>query len=186
MSNVEISHPFSKFSAQVNQFKLNNFNNNNKFSEIKQRSVSPRILSGSIGSDSVDMSPGSIPQRSSELHSPQNNNNNIAITSPNTRSLSPSSGSPRTMSPLPDHRNQSNGYISDGYQQNFSNSVTAYQTVVPPKKSFCIDALLSKNHQTIGDRSPETNRFLSDDDAIRKYSDDQREYASSPEDNISR
>lgn len=189
MSNVDLSHRSSEFSAQNNQFKVNsvgkknnknqnnNLNhNNNKYSEL------------AIGSDSAQMSPGSIQLRSTELHSPQSchNNNNITIASTNTNSLSPSSVSPRTMSPPAEHRAQINGYISDGYQQNFTNSMTQYQTSVQPKKSFCIDALLSKNHHSNGDQSPETNRFLSDDDGAQKYSDDQREYASSPEDGISR
>lgn len=81
-----------------------------------------------------------------------------------------------------------NGFIADNmssYQQNFANAVAPYQTNVPQKKSFCIDALLSKN-QSNGDQSPDTNRFLSDDDTGNKYSDDQREFMSSPEDGISR
>lgn len=110
--------------------------------------------------------------------------------------MSPSSVSPRTMSPPSNDRN---GFIPDqfpgGYQQTFANSMHTYQTNVPPKKSFCIDALLSKNHQTNGnggggggggDQSPDGGRFLSDDDTANKYSDDQREYMSSPEDGISR
>lgn len=85
--------------------------------------------------------------------------------------------------------NDRNGFINDplgGYQQSFANAVHTYQTNVPPKKSFCIDALLSKNHQANGDQSPDGGRFLSDDDTANKYSDDQREYMSSPEDEISR
>lgn len=75
----------------------------------------------------------------------------------------------------------------NGYQPNFGIIAPSYQTNVP-KKSFCIDALLSKSHQAAngGDHSPEANRFLSDDDTLNKYSDDQREYMSSPEDGMSR
>lgn len=137
------------------------------------------------------MSPGSnSAHRGSEMHSPKSIPNSFetgAIVIPqNTNSMSPSSVSPRTMSPP----NDRNGFIPDqftgGYQQTF-NSVHTYQTNVPPKKSFCIDALLSKNHQTNGgDQSPDGGRFLSDDDTANKYSDDQREYMSSPEDEISR
>lgn len=134
------------------------------------------------------MSPGSNTLRSSEMHSPKSTPNNLepsTVIAQNTNSMSPSSVSPRTMSPPSDR----NGFISDGfggYQQSFANSVVPYQTSVPPKKSFCIDALLSKNHQSNGDQSPDANRFLSDDDTGNKYSDDQREYMSSPEDGISR
>lgn len=128
--------------------------------------------------------------RSSEMHSPKtatsstNHLETSTILPQNTNSMSPSSVSPRTMSPPIDR----NGYIADslnGYQQSFANSVAPYQTNIPPKKSFCIDALLSKN-QNNGDQSPDAQRFLSDDDTANKYSDDQREYMSSPEDGISR
>lgn len=135
------------------------------------------------------MSPGSNTLRTSEMHSPKSATNNLessTIIPQNTNSMSPSSVSPRTMSPPTDR----NGFIADnlsGYQQNFANSVATYHTNVAPKKSFCIDALLSKNHQSNGDdQSPDANRFLSDDDTANKYSDDQREYMSSPEDGISR
>lgn len=136
------------------------------------------------------MSPGSNTPRSSEMHSPKPTSNHLVepstVITQNTNSMSPSSVSPRTMSPPSDR----NGFIADsfsGYQQSFANSmVVPYQTNVPPKKSFCIDALLSKNHQGNGDQSPDANRFLSDDDTGIKYSDDQREYMSSPEDGISR
>ncbi|XP_031618273.1 brain-specific homeobox protein [Contarinia nasturtii] len=134
------------------------------------------------------MSPGSNTPRSSEMHSPKSTGNNLetnTVIAQNTNSMSPSSVSPRTMSPSSDR----NGFVSDsigGYQQNFVNTVGPYQTNIPPKKSFCIDALLSKNHQSNGDHSPDANRFLSDDDTGNKYSDDQRDYMSSPEDGISR
>lgn len=136
----------------------------------------------------MQMSPGSNTLRTSEMHSPKSATNSLessTIIPQNTNSMSPSSVSPRTLSPP----NDRNGFIADnlgGYQQTFANSVSPYQTNVPPKKSFCIDALLSKNHQSNGDQSPDANRFLSDDDTGNKYSDDQREYMSSPEDGISR
>lgn len=134
----------------------------------------------------MQMSPGSN-LRSSDMHSPKSVAHNLeahSVIPQNTNSMSPTSVSPRTMSP-PAERN---GFMSDGigYQQSFANSVSTYQTNVPSKKSFCIDALLSKNHQSNGDQSPDANRFLSDDDTGNKYSDDQREYMSSPEDGISR
>lgn len=134
------------------------------------------------------MSPVSKTLRLTEMHSPKSTTNSLesnTILPQNTNSMSPSSVSPRTMSPLTDR----NGFIADNlsnYQQSFANTVVTYQTNVPPKKSFCIDALLSKNHQRNGDQSPDANRFLSDDDTVNKYSDDQREYMSSPEDGISR
>lgn len=136
------------------------------------------------------MSPGSnTAHRGSEMHSPKSMPNSYEsgtiVIPQNTNSMSPSSVSPRTMSPP----NDRNGFMTDplgGYQQSFANAVHTYQTNVPPKKSFCIDALLSKNHQTNGDQSPDGGRFLSDDDTANKYSDDQREYMSSPEDGISR
>lgn len=177
MSDVEISLPFSKF---VNQNKLNGVNNNNNTpnhysSELElRRSASPRIV---ISKNLVaTMSPESTARRSSELHSPPHQNR--------TNSLSPvTSVSPPTMSPSPEQRISGSGYSSDGYQPNY---VQPYQTtVVPPKKSFCIDALLSKNNRN-GDHSPDTNRFTNDDDAAHKYHDDQREYASSPDDGNSR
>lgn len=137
----------------------------------------------------MQMSPGSNPPRSIDMHSPKSVANNLeahTIVPQNTNSMSPSSVSPRTLSPPAD---RNGAFIPDsigGYQQSFANSVATYQTNVPTKKSFCIDALLSKNHQSNGDQSPDANRFLSDDDTANKYSDDQREYMSSPEDGISR
>lgn len=156
---------------------------------IKSRSSSQLAVVVDCGSnDSTQMSPGSNTIRPSEMHSPEttfNNSESSTIMPQNPNSLSPSSVSPRTLSPN-DHRN---GFNADGIganHQNFFNANAQYQTSVPPKKSFCIDALLSKNHQNTGEHSPETNRFLSDDDNGHKYSDDQREYMSSPEDGISR
>lgn len=174
MSDVEISLPFTKF---ANQNKLNSANNNNNsgnnnikpYCELDlRRSVSPRIV----------ISKNLMSPESTARHSPHHNS---------TNSLSPSSVSPRTMSPSPEQRILINGYSSDGYP-NYMNPLTSYQTAVgQPKKSFCIDALLSKNSRNgAGDHSPDANRFLHDDDAAHKYTDDQREYASSPEDGNSR
>lgn len=140
---------------------------------------------------SMHMSPGANTLRSSEMHSPKVPPHGAAepatMTPQHASSMSPASASPRTMSPPAEHRN---GFAADavgGYQPGFTNTVLPYQTNVPPKKSFCIDALLSKSHRAVnGDHSPEANRFLSDDDTANKYSDDQREYMSSPEDGMSR
>lgn len=139
---------------------------------------------------SMHMSPGANTLRSSEMHSPKVPHGAAepaTMTPQHASSMSPASASPRTMSPPAEHRN---GFAADavgGYQQSFANAVTPYQTSIPPKKSFCIDALLSKSHRAVnGDHSPEANRFLSDDDTANKYSDDQREYMSSPEDGMSR
>lgn len=177
MSDVEISLPFSKF---ANQNKLTGANNNNNNSATKhkacnselelRRSASPRIV---ISKNLVLMSP-----ESNARHSPNQNNRN---------SLSPATSvSPRTMSPSPEQRISISSYSSDGYQPNYVNPLQSYQTTaMPPKKSFCIDALLSKNNQN-GDHSPDANRFSNDEDAAHKYHDDQREYASSPDDGNSR
>lgn len=159
--------------------------NNNNLKQIDTIEVENHLNS----EDSLQMSPGSNSLRSNEMHSPkssQHNSNATVMIQQNSNSLSPSSNSPRTMSPPNEHRN---GFMNEsigGYQQTFANAVAPYQTNVQPKKSFCIDALLSKNHQGNGDQSPEGNRFFSDDDTGNKYSDDQREYMSSPEDGISR
>lgn len=184
MSDVEISLPFTKF---ANQNKLNGVTNNNNSgtphhqksysSEFEvRRSVSPQIV---ISKNLVAMSPESTARRSNELHSPTNQNT--------TSSLSPvTSVSPRTMSPSPEQRTPINGYSSDNYQPNYINPLQSHQTtVVPPKKSFCIDALLSKNSRN-GDHSPDANHFSNDEDVAHKYHDDQREYASSPDDGNSR
>lgn len=183
MSDVEISLPFSKFANQNISNSVNHSNNSatnhNKSynSELElRRSISPRIV---ISKNLVSMSPESTTaRRSNELNSPNPNN---------TNSLSPTTSvSPRTMSPSPEQRTSISGYSSDGYQPNYVNPLQSYQTtVVPPKKSFCIDALLSKNSQN-GDHSPDANRFSNDEDAAHKYHDEQREYTSSPEDGNSR
>lgn len=198
MSIVEITKTIGKGSFKLNcadnrnlsnNNNNNNINNNNKDFKSNLNVISSDFSIDSNSIDSIHMSPGSNTIRSSGMHSPKLNQNNSdlsGITPQNTNSLSPSSVSPRTMSPPNEHRN---GFLTDGianYQQNFANAVAPYQTSVQPKKSFCIDALLSKNHQSNGDHSPEANRFLSDDDIANKYSDDQREYMSSPEDGISR
>lgn len=208
MSNVGISQSLENYPlhAKLNcagHTSNNNNNNNSNFKDNNDADLSnvyakvdllrsPRltVVIDSNSNDSSQMSPGSNTIRPSDMHSPETTFNNSETTATilpqNPNSLSPSSASPRTMSPPNEHRN---GFTADGigpYQQNFINSGAPYQTSVPPKKSFCIDALLSKNHQNTGEQSPETNRFLSDDDGAHKYSDDQREYMSSPEDAISR
>lgn len=161
--------------------------NNNTIKQI----ATIEVENNSNSEDSIRMSPGSNSLRSNEMHSPKssqmNSNATAVMIQQNSNSLSPSSNSPRTMSPPNEHRNGfMNESMGGGYQQTFANAVAPYQTNVQPKKSFCIDALLSKNHQGNGDQSPEGNRFFSDDDTGNKYSDDQREYMSSPEDGISR
>lgn len=145
-----------------------------------------QIENDSNSENFIQMSPGSNSLRLNEMHSPKSTQINNSDPIQNSNSMSPTSVSPRTMSPPTELRN---GFLNEqigSYQQSFANAVAPYQTNVQPKKSFCIDALLSKNHQSNGDQSPEGNRFLSDDDTGNKYSDDQREYMSSPEDGISR
>lgn len=225
MSDVETVHPLTKYQIPNTELNLiknyNNINNNNNtIIDKKQCSLSPKLLKNSELLRK-SMSPGSTTQQQQQhqrqpSHSPSmcqlthnsnnnnsiNNSSNIRITSPIRRnSLSPASAaSPRTMSPSPveHHRNLTSNYISDGYQQSFVNAVSSpYTTNIPPKKSFCIDALLSKNQSAAatahesgsdggGDHASDGNRFLSDEDTSQKYGDDQREYTSSPEDGISR
>lgn len=207
MSDMEISIPFTRFSASNGQIsklvsvKNNNSNNNNinirenfaeahnvKLSEINSRVVSPRSMTAN--GEPIPMPGASISQRSvAERRTPPFH---LAPMSPprSTHSLSPSSASsPRTMSPPTDHRLPA-VYSNDGYQPNYIGSVPSYQTSMPPKKSFCIDALLSKNGQSAGanagQHSPETIRYLSEEDMAQKYGDDNREYASSPDEINSR
>lgn len=197
MSDVEVSIPFTTFSSPNNR-KLVSVNINNNIADssnsdpfdkdklLKFRSLSPRLMTAN--SELIRMSPESVAQRPIERYSP---NQNGAMSSPprSTHSLSPSSAaSPRTMSPPSEHRSAIN-YSSDGYQPNYIGSIASYQTSVPPKKSFCIDALLSKNNQNTmrsGRHSPETIRYINDDDGSQKYSDDNREYTSSPDEMNSR
>lgn len=207
MSDIEISIPFVKFSSTNNNnnnnrkiITVNNNNNNNSDGSyksvvnidkeifLKVNTVSSIRLMTANG-ESMTMSPESIVQRSTiERHSPYQNG---SMQSPqqSTNSLSPSSiASPRTMSPPSEHRSAIN-YSNDGYQPNYIGSIASYQTSVPPKKSFCIDALLSKNNQNpikSGQHSPETIRYLNDDDMSHKYNDDNREYTSSPDEMNSR
>lgn len=112
--------------------------------------------------------------------------------SPARNSLSPSSC--EAMSPPvieqqlqlpPSSQHASNGYhYSGSYQSNFVNSVS-YTTNLQPKKSFCIDALLSKTKAN-GNYSPPSTKLINEDDGMQSYADDRREYTSSPEDGMSR
>lgn len=191
MSDIEISIPFTKFTSASRLNKTDSVNNNNKRdkNEVKfsyrqsSRSVSPRIMSPELNS-----------QREIERHSPFHGST-VSSTPPplppssSSHSASPSSVSPRTMSPPSEQRAAMNVYSTDGYQPNYIGAMTSYQTSMPPKKSFCIDALLSKNSANAAGNatahSPETIRYVNDDDA-GKYSDEQREYASSPDEGNSR
>lgn len=98
--------------------------------------------------------------------------------------------------------NTNNNNNSQFLQQHFisRNGSGAYTSSPPPKNSFCIDALLSKNqtdqppgnvthhHQNLHPHrsSPEVNRFMSEEDAFRKYSDDREYTTPSPDETTSR
>lgn len=125
------------------------------------------------------------------------------ITGNPTHPISPASAEENAMSPSLDHRGDvSHEYQLNGnYQTNFINrngsgtgsgAMNQYTSSPPPKNSFCIDALLSKNQtdNMAGNErsSPETannNRFMTDDDVFRKFSDE-RDYTPSPDETTSR
>ena len=109
--------------------------------------------------------------------------------------------SPRSqeaMSPTPEDRHYTNGYQPNGNftQSNYihrigvNDSKNQYTLSPPPlKKSFCIDALLSKNQSENNNderSAANVNRFLTDEDSFRKYTDDRAECTPSPEDDTSR
>lgn len=166
MSTVETAHPLSRYmNHNAHQMK----NNNNSQNETMN------------GSQQVQPTEPTANQQSN-CCAPTGCNN-----TPPRHTLSPSSASQETMSPPPDHRNMTNGYHynSGSYQSNFVNAVNSYTTNLQPKKSFCIDALLSKS-KVNGNQSPPTTKPSSEDEAIQQYTDDRRDYASSPDDDISR
>lgn len=111
----------------------------------------------------------------------------------NINSVSPTSLD--TMSPFLEHRTGSNGYqqTNINFQQHFIsrngiNSLPEFTSSPPLKNSFCIDALLSKSeteNNLTNDMSPESNRFLSDEDGFRKYNNE-RDYTPSPDGDTSR
>lgn len=129
--------------------------------------------------------------------------NTTTTTGNHTHPISPASTEENAMSPSLDHRGDvTHDYQLNGnYQPNFINrngsgtcagSMNQYTSSPPPKNSFCIDALLSKNqtdNMTNQERSsPEptnNNRFMTDEDVFRKYSDE-REYTPSPDETTSR
>ena len=180
MSNLETAHLISRYMNQkAQQLK----NNNNSIEEASIRVSSPQYINQSatsILSDSSNIETIPIQQATGSEHSADSN-------TPTRSSLSPPSVSRETMSPpVTEQKGVNNGFhYSGSYQSNFVNSVNAYTTNLQPKKSFCIDALLSKSKAN-GNYSPPLNRTMAEDDGQHSYADDRREYASSPEDGMSR
>lgn len=181
MSNLETAHLISRYMNQkAQQLK----NNNNSIEEASIRVSSPQYINQSAAvtlSDSANNTESApVQQATGSEHSADSN-------TPTRSSLSPPAVSRETMSPpAADQKGANNGYhYSGSYQSNFVNSVNSYTTNLQPKKSFCIDALLSKSKAN-GNYSPPLNRSMNEDDGTHSYSDDRRDYASSPEDGISR
>lgn len=180
MSNLETAHLITRYMNQKAQLLKNN---NNSIEEASIRVSSPQYINQSataIISDSSNIDTAAIQQAASSEHSTDSN-------TPTRSSISPPSVSRETMSPpVAEQKGVNNGYhYSGSYQSNFVNSMNSYTTNLQPKKSFCIDALLSKSKAN-GNYSPQLNRSMTEDDGAHSYTDDRREYASSPEDGMSR
>lgn len=192
MANIETTHLISRYMNQKAQ-QLKNNNN-----EPVIRVSSPPFINSSVTVSIASSDAQPLPQ--STESSPTNPTQSVAnceptgnSSSPARNSLSPSSVSCEAMSPPvveqqqqqpPSSQQASNGYhYSGSYQSNFVNSVS-YTTNLQPKKSFCIDALLSKTKANGNYSPPSTQR--NDDDGMQSYADDRREYTSSPEDGMSR
>lgn len=178
MSNIETTHLISRYMSQKSQQIKNNTNSISESIRVS----SPQYITPFVSISISTSEPTTKVATASEMTP-------TAITaqlSPRN-SLSPSSVSRETMSPPVERSPSNNGYHYTGsYQSNFVNSVNAHTTNLQPKKSFCIDALLSKSKAN-GNYSPPSNKLSLDDDVAQSYAmDDRREYMSSPDDAISR
>lgn len=123
-----------------------------------------------------------MPHRSDYSNSIENNSSPINCHSPH---------SPEAMSPSAEKLN-TNGYShsKDVYQQHIS-TTNHFTSSPPPRKSFCIDALLSENQSGIcgeitSDRSIHANDCMTDEEALKRFSEDRRDLTPSPDDAISR
>lgn len=184
MSNIETAHLISRYMNQkVQQLK----NNNNSISESSILVSSPPYTAPSVSISISASDAKAVILTDSTGASGQSALGETAQTSPRN-SMSPSSASRETMSPPAEQpTNANNGYHYTGsYHSNFVNSLNAHTTNLQPKKSFCIEALLSKSKAN-GNYSPPPNKLAADDDGAQSYAmDDRREYMSSPEDGMSR
>lgn len=100
--------------------------------------------------------------------------------------------SQEAMSPSAEKSN-SNGYShsNDIYQHNLKMSTNHFTSSPPPRKSFCIDALLSGNQSGLcgdinAERSIHSNDCMTDEEALKRYSEDRKDLTPSPDDAISR
>lgn len=110
----------------------------------------------------------------------QNNSSPIHCHSPHSQ---------EAMSPSAEKLN-SNGYSHSNeiYQHMSTNHFTSSP---PPRKSFCIDALLSKSQSGLcgdinADRSIHANDCMTDEEALKRFSEDRKDSTPSPDDAISR
>lgn len=190
--------PITKYISLNSHLTANNINNNN--SKLNRRLPltphpivnsmphQPEFLSNSPPSHH-SLSPPPLSQESPMSPSPEHRNNNG------------NSGPPPPPPPSTDGYQPNGIYLDNNYLprttigSNNNNSIMSQYTMStsPPKKSFCIDALLSKTQtdqqqHNNGDRSvsPNSNRFLSDEDNFRKYSEDRGDFTPSPDGDTSR
>lgn len=116
-----------------------------------------------------------MPHRSEYNSSIENNSSPINCHSPHSQ---------EAMSPSAEKLN-SNGYTHSNeiYQHNMSTN--HFTSSPPPRKSFCIDALLS-NGQINAERSIHANDCMTDEEALKRFSEDRKDLTPSPDDAMSR
>lgn len=119
-----------------------------------------------------------MPHRPEYSSSIDNNSSPINCHSPHSQ---------EAMSPSADKLN-SNGYSHSNEIYQHSNHFTSSP---PPRKSFCIDALLSKNQSGLcgdmnAERSVHVNDCMSDEEALKRFSEDRKDLTPSPDDAMSR
>ncbi|XP_037039552.1 transcription factor LBX1 [Bradysia coprophila] len=118
-----------------------------------------------------------MPHRSEYNSSIENNSSPINCHSPHSQeAMSPSA-----------EKITSNGYShsKEIYQHNH------FTSSPPPRKSFCIDALLSENQSGLcgdinADRSIHANDCMTDEEALKRFSEDRKDLTPSPDDAMSR
>ncbi len=122
-----------------------------------------------------------MPQRSEYNNSIENNSSPINCHSPHSQ---------EAMSPSAEKLN-TNGYShsKEIYQHMSANHFTTSSP--PPRKSFCIDALLSENQSALcgdinAERSIHANDCMTDEEALKRFSEDRKDLTPSPDDAISR
>lgn len=163
-------------SAQMTRSITNFLAPSAQFTTSENITLTNRVSSNFYLADKSD----AMPHRSEYNNSIENNSSPINCHSPQSQ---------EAMSPSAEKMN-SNGYSHSNeiYQHMSTNHFTSSP---PPRKSFCIDALLSTQKSGLcgeinAERSIHGNDCMTDEEALKRFSEDRKDLTPSPDDAMSR